>query len=62
MSSTLILNQNNEFNEGILDKLGMPPFKITHHKCTDGHIKEIPSLLCSKCGRKGIDLCLSEEK
>jgi hypothetical protein len=45
--------------EDILDKLGMPPFKITHHKCTDGQIKKYPSLLCSKCGRDGIDLCLS---
>jgi uncharacterized OB-fold protein len=48
-----------EEKTSILDKLGMPPFKITHHKCTDGKIKEYPSLLCSKCGREGIDLCLS---
>jgi len=47
--------------EDILNKLGMPPFKITHHKCTDGKIKKYPSLLCSKCGRDGIDLCLKEK-
>jgi hypothetical protein len=46
--------------EDILDKLGMPPFEITHHKCVDGQIKEYPSLLCSKCGSEGIDLCLSD--
>lgn len=48
--------------EDILDKLGMPPFKITAHKCVNGIIKNYPALLCSKCMGRGLDLCLSDKK
>ena len=52
--------EDNSSPKTILDKLGMPPFMVTHHKCVDGEIKKYPALLCSKCMGRGIDLCLSK--